>query len=555
MRDPITYWKSPAYAPTVRSPLTPAVLADVEHEVGVRLPDALVELLREQNGGYLRDGGLLRSAAGIKENEPWFRDAEILEREYWQQAGNLDLLIPIRDGGHTDVCLDYRDCGPTGEPSVTFVDNECDSQRVLAGSFSDYLAALEFGFDDAVYLVAGLDVVEVAEHVAVLVDGEVSVASDRGPVVNVTDQPPLCFVENECDSGFGDGRQALRVPEYPECGWLLTRHDGLDAEYFEAHAMIQQSLASMEWLCSRAPDAFAEKNGPEISLAEFRSLAMESRTPLTAESFPQAETFSKLQCLKGGPSEEILLVAIEAPEPEIRAGAVCSPSVTVAIVERASRDSDEDVRIFAARSKVSTPAVAALLLGDSNDFIASAALGGGGSTVELARRGMEHSAPGVRASALGVSGIDQAMAEQGWADEDLSVRRAAVESNGATTEMAKEALDSRETYLQARALRGAGATEEMAMRYITADDYTVASAAATGFGATEKVQLAAMETAERNVRKAVAMTSEYESVLLQALNDESWGVREAAARSEHATDDVRIRASEDSDARVSRWSE
>jgi hypothetical protein len=47
-------WQVPAYLPYLQPPLTDAAVAAAEAEIGYRLPDAYLDLLRRQNGGYIR---------------------------------------------------------------------------------------------------------------------------------------------------------------------------------------------------------------------------------------------------------------------------------------------------------------------------------------------------------------------------------------------------------------------------------------------------------------------------------------------------------------------
>lgn len=46
--------------------------------------------------------------------------------------------------GHDMVCLDYRACGPQGEPSVVHVDQECDYKiTFVAPTFEAFIRGLE----------------------------------------------------------------------------------------------------------------------------------------------------------------------------------------------------------------------------------------------------------------------------------------------------------------------------------------------------------------------------------------------------------------------------
>jgi hypothetical protein len=49
-----TIWSVPAYLPYLQPPLTEAVIRDTEIRLGVRLPKSYLDILKQQNGGYLR---------------------------------------------------------------------------------------------------------------------------------------------------------------------------------------------------------------------------------------------------------------------------------------------------------------------------------------------------------------------------------------------------------------------------------------------------------------------------------------------------------------------
>ena len=44
--------------------------------------------------------------------------------------------------GHDLVYLDYRACGPTGEPSVVPIDVECEQETKLADNFEQFINGL-----------------------------------------------------------------------------------------------------------------------------------------------------------------------------------------------------------------------------------------------------------------------------------------------------------------------------------------------------------------------------------------------------------------------------
>ena len=142
------YWDVPAFLDYVQPPLTDAVIAAAEKQLGVRLPATYLALLREQNGGYLRaswPGSVSRTLFGIgpgfasiTRDGAWWRPKNASEGA-WAPAAP-DLLIPFDGDGHWDVCFDYRAHGVSHEPAVTFVDNECEREETIAESFAEYLA-------------------------------------------------------------------------------------------------------------------------------------------------------------------------------------------------------------------------------------------------------------------------------------------------------------------------------------------------------------------------------------------------------------------------------
>lgn len=49
-----TIWSVPAYLPYLQPPLTDEAVASAEKELGLQLPIEYLNLLRKQNGGYIR---------------------------------------------------------------------------------------------------------------------------------------------------------------------------------------------------------------------------------------------------------------------------------------------------------------------------------------------------------------------------------------------------------------------------------------------------------------------------------------------------------------------
>jgi hypothetical protein len=61
----------------------------------------------------------------------------------WKQPSELLLFS---GDGHWWLALDYRDCGPDGEPPIVFYENDSEGspdELVLASSFREFICLLE----------------------------------------------------------------------------------------------------------------------------------------------------------------------------------------------------------------------------------------------------------------------------------------------------------------------------------------------------------------------------------------------------------------------------
>lgn len=145
----LSEWASPE---THRGAL-PGEIAEAEGALGVTLPALLKEMLLERNGGGLR--GTHRALthsdfAGVGEDagwrridrpRPWFYDG-LSSPEGWKPSRPLSGLIPLTGDGHNDLCLDYRRSGPHLEPQISFIDNEMETDELVADSIADFLSQL-----------------------------------------------------------------------------------------------------------------------------------------------------------------------------------------------------------------------------------------------------------------------------------------------------------------------------------------------------------------------------------------------------------------------------
>ncbi|WP_274564947.1 SMI1/KNR4 family protein [Streptomyces spiramyceticus] len=143
----------------VQLPLTEEMVQEAERELGVTLPSALLDLLRVQNGGsvaaernvfptsqptsWSEDHGPFSDLMGIGRRE---RMSSLLDTPYLVEEWELPSPIVLLSGdGHYWVGLDYRACGRSGEPSVTWFDPELSTELALAGDFRSFIEGLTRG--------------------------------------------------------------------------------------------------------------------------------------------------------------------------------------------------------------------------------------------------------------------------------------------------------------------------------------------------------------------------------------------------------------------------
>ena len=223
-------------------PVTPKMILGVERQLGVKLPTSYVRLLASRNGGYLRyntfpsptptswafDHVGIRTIRGIGPG----LDADIvdLSREL-QEIWMVGHLIAIDTDGRRWLALDYRISGPTGDPSVVWIDTEQWQEVQLAHDFQAFVEGLVDGNPDFVY-----GFVEVGAWVNVLAQ---KVSDILGlPFIRTQPQsdPPAAAPHSMQDTYFQFAATdnsafiypnmrengQLTYPEHPECDWLLS---------------------------------------------------------------------------------------------------------------------------------------------------------------------------------------------------------------------------------------------------------------------------------------------------------------------------------------------
>lgn len=140
-------------------PLTDEMVAKAEKKLGYKLPASYIALLQNRNGGmpyncYFRSEEpmlygycfvVARVILGIGKKSTSLCGASgntsLIKRLGYPKIGVAIAYAPQAKEGL--VFLDYRECGPEGEPKVVFVERENDfAIKPLADNFEEFISNL-----------------------------------------------------------------------------------------------------------------------------------------------------------------------------------------------------------------------------------------------------------------------------------------------------------------------------------------------------------------------------------------------------------------------------
>ncbi|MCR4621097.1 MAG: SMI1/KNR4 family protein [Clostridiales bacterium] len=136
-------------------------ILEVEGELGYKLPESYIALMRTHNGGLVNrcrykvpfpeegspDTIYITEILGIGREKPYslcgrYGSSFLIEtRRHNPEIGIA--LCNTTLPGRALVFLDYRSCGRTGEPSMTWADAQTGAEITLAGSFKEFILGLE----------------------------------------------------------------------------------------------------------------------------------------------------------------------------------------------------------------------------------------------------------------------------------------------------------------------------------------------------------------------------------------------------------------------------
>lgn len=154
-------WQKPIYLPYLQPELTENILENFEKNLKYKLPSELIELLKIQNGGYIRKKLEELPNEQIYGIGPYFPSIERMDWEEYEEWVSFELegLVPFDGDGHWYICLDYRE--NKLEPQVTYIDTECDNQNIVAKTFSEYLLKLSIDTSDELVIKTNKSIEEI----------------------------------------------------------------------------------------------------------------------------------------------------------------------------------------------------------------------------------------------------------------------------------------------------------------------------------------------------------------------------------------------------------
>ena len=145
----------------VSDPPSDELIASVEEELGYKLPAAYIWLMKQHNGGipvntcypcdeptcWSDDHVAITGIFGIGREKSCSLCGELGSQfmiDEWEYPAIGVAICDCPSAGHDMIFLDYRACGPQGEPAVVHVDQENDYKIThLADSFEEFIRGLE----------------------------------------------------------------------------------------------------------------------------------------------------------------------------------------------------------------------------------------------------------------------------------------------------------------------------------------------------------------------------------------------------------------------------
>ena len=144
----------------VSLPPSDMLIKELEDELGYKLPESYIFLMKQQNGGlpvntcfptqeptsWASNHIEITSIMGIGRDKDYAICGSLGSQFMIDEWGYPAIGVGICDcpsAGHDMIFLDYRKCGPEGEPQVVHIDQECDYKiTFLANDFESFIRGL-----------------------------------------------------------------------------------------------------------------------------------------------------------------------------------------------------------------------------------------------------------------------------------------------------------------------------------------------------------------------------------------------------------------------------
>lgn len=160
--DLVGFWVDSDYARReyIEPAPSPETTVAVEAELGYKLPASYIALMQTQNGGipahgrfptdqptsWAEDHVAISAFKGIGFGKQWSLCGSLGSRFKIEEWDYPDIGVYFGDcpsAGHDMIALDYRACGPSGEPCVVHINQEADyCITPLAADFETFVRGL-----------------------------------------------------------------------------------------------------------------------------------------------------------------------------------------------------------------------------------------------------------------------------------------------------------------------------------------------------------------------------------------------------------------------------
>ena len=157
-----TFWDNEEYAlkEYVSEEPTDELIESIESELGYKLPESYIEMMKIQNGGipfncfhptnkptsWAKDHVAITGIFGIGRTKSYSLCGDLgspFMIEEWEYPDIGICICDCPSAGHDMIMLDYRKCGRFGEPEVIHVDQEFDYRiTFLAKDFETFIKGL-----------------------------------------------------------------------------------------------------------------------------------------------------------------------------------------------------------------------------------------------------------------------------------------------------------------------------------------------------------------------------------------------------------------------------